>query len=99
MKICKALVVSERRACTVLGQARKTQRHIPSTTDEETRLVARTIELATRYGRYPSMEGSKDNRYVKAGRVVSQSQEGGKNLEDGRVESTAEAAKEESPMA
>ena len=52
MKVCKALAVSERRACTVLGQARKTQRHILSTTDEEVRLVARIIELATRYGRY-----------------------------------------------
>jgi len=51
-QICKAFAVSERRACTVLGQARKTQRRIPSTTDEEARLVARTIELATRYGRY-----------------------------------------------
>ena len=52
MKVCKALAVSERRACTVLGQARKTQRHIPSTTGEEVRLAARIIELATRYGRY-----------------------------------------------
>ena len=51
-QVCKALAVSERRACTVLGQARKTQRRISSTTDEEASLVARTIELATRYGRY-----------------------------------------------
>ena len=52
IQICKALAVSERRACTVLGQARKTQRRIPSTMDEEARLTARIIELATRYGRY-----------------------------------------------
>jgi len=52
MKVCQALAVSERRACSVLGQARKTQRRIPSTTDEEARLIARIIELATRYGRY-----------------------------------------------
>jgi len=51
-QVCKVLVVSERRACTVLGQARKTQRRIPSTADEEARLVDRIIELATRYGRY-----------------------------------------------
>jgi len=51
-KVCKALAVAERRACIVLGQARKTQRRIPSTTDEEAKLVARIIELATRYGRY-----------------------------------------------
>ena len=44
--------VSERRACRVLGQARSTQRrerHIP---DDEARLVAEMVELATHYGRY-----------------------------------------------
>ena len=44
--------VSERRACQVLGQARSTQRrerHIP---DDEARLVAEMVELATHYGRY-----------------------------------------------
>ena len=48
----KKLGVSERRACAVLGQARKTQRRISLTTDEEARLVARITELATQYGRY-----------------------------------------------
>jgi putative transposase len=48
----KKLGVSERRACAALGQARKTQRCISLTTDEETRLVARITELATQYGRY-----------------------------------------------
>jgi len=48
----KKLGVSERRACAVLGQARKTQRCISLTTDEEIRLVARITELATQYGRY-----------------------------------------------
>ena len=46
------LGVSERRACTVVGQVRKTQRRTPWVTDEEARLVARLIELATQYGRY-----------------------------------------------
>jgi putative transposase len=46
------LGVSERRACTALGQARKTQRRVPHITNEEARLVERTIELATQYGRY-----------------------------------------------
>ena len=44
--------VSERRACQVLGQGRSTQRrerHIP---DDEARLVAEMVELATHYGRY-----------------------------------------------
>ena len=52
MDICQTMEVSERRACAVLGQARKTQRCISLTTDEEIRLVARITELATQYGRY-----------------------------------------------
>jgi len=48
----KKVGVSERRACVILGQARRTQRRIPHTTDEGARLVARIIELATQYGRY-----------------------------------------------
>ena len=46
------LGVSQRRACIVLNQVRKTQRCIPHIKDEETRLVERIIELATQYGRY-----------------------------------------------
>ncbi len=52
MKVCKTLAVSERRACTVLNQARKTQRRMLRIKDEEERLVERIIELATKYGRY-----------------------------------------------
>ncbi len=52
MKVQKKLGVLQRRACKILGQARKTQRRIPRITDEEARLVERTIELATQYGRY-----------------------------------------------
>ena len=51
-KACKSLLVSERRACRVLGQARTTQRHSPHTKDEEEKLVACIIKLVTRYGRY-----------------------------------------------
>ena len=36
----------------MFGQARKTQRRAPRITDEEERLRARIIELATLYGRY-----------------------------------------------
>jgi len=50
--ISQELDVSERRACSVLGQARSTQRHHPEVTEEGERLVARIIELATHYGRY-----------------------------------------------
>ena len=46
------LGVSERRACRVLGHARSTHRHRPLVPDDEPRLVARIIELATAYGRY-----------------------------------------------
>ena len=46
------LCVSERRACRVLCQTRTTQRHPPARADDEPRLVARLIELATQYGRY-----------------------------------------------
>ena len=46
------LGVSERRACRVLGQPRSTQRHRPGVPDDESRVVARLIELATQDGRY-----------------------------------------------
>jgi transposase InsO family protein len=46
------LGVSQRRACTVLGQVRKTQRRTPYTKDEEVRLMEPIIALATHYGRY-----------------------------------------------
>ena len=52
VQICKILAVSERRACLVLGQFRSTQRHIPPANGEQEKLTARTIELATQYGRY-----------------------------------------------
>ena len=44
--------VSQRRACQVLGQPRSTQRRAPAVPDDEPRLVARMIELASEYGRY-----------------------------------------------
>lgn len=46
------LGVSQRRACTVLGQVRSTQRRELRVTDFEKRLEARVIELASLYGRY-----------------------------------------------
>ena len=46
------LGVSERRACRVVAQPRSTQRHRRQVPDDESRLVARLIELATQYGRY-----------------------------------------------
>jgi transposase InsO family protein len=48
----KRFGVSERRACRVLGQARSTQRHTPRVREDESRLVARIVELAREYGRY-----------------------------------------------
>ncbi len=52
MGVQRKLGVSERRACKVLKQVRKTQRRTPGVTDEEERLRAQIIELATKYGRY-----------------------------------------------
>jgi putative transposase len=44
--------VSERRACRVLEQVRKTQRHVIEVKDDEEMLTERIIQLATQYGRY-----------------------------------------------
>ena len=46
------LPVSERRACTVIGQARATQRRRPEVRDDEAALTSAIERLATRYGRY-----------------------------------------------
>ncbi len=48
----KALSVSERRACKVLGQPLSTQRYIQKIPVDEEKLVSRIIDLATQYGRY-----------------------------------------------
>jgi putative transposase len=45
-------VVSERRACRVLGQVRSTQRRERYPPDDEPRLLRRIVELAMEYGRY-----------------------------------------------
>lgn len=52
VRICELLHISQRRACQVLGQARSTQRHVPHSNTEESRLTKDIISLATRYGRY-----------------------------------------------
>lgn len=52
MSVCQTLAVSERRACQVLEQVRTTQRLTPRVSDEEEQLVSRTVELATKHGRY-----------------------------------------------
>jgi transposase InsO family protein len=51
-EVRRELGASERRTCTVLGQARTTQRHEREMSDEEVRLTGRIIELACAYGRY-----------------------------------------------
>lgn len=45
-------VVSERRACKVLGQPRTTHRHPRKIPNQERRLVKRIVALATQFGRY-----------------------------------------------
>ncbi len=48
----KALDVSERRACRVVGQPRTTHRYNKRPVDDEDFLTKRIIELASKYGRY-----------------------------------------------
>ena len=48
----KTLAVSERRACRVLGQVRRTQRYTPRMADDEVLLTTSTVSLASAYGRY-----------------------------------------------
>jgi putative transposase len=48
----RTLKVSERRACTALGQHRSTQRKLPRGREDEEALTADLIELARQYGRY-----------------------------------------------
>jgi len=61
-QVRRALPVSERRTCKVLGQHRSTQRHPPRDDANEQRLTADIIALAKDYGRYgyqPSPSGSR----------------------------------------
>lgn len=51
-RVLISLKISERRACKVLSQARSTQRHKESITDDEAQVTARITELASKYGRY-----------------------------------------------
>ena len=46
------LVVSERRACEVVGQPRGTQRYTPREPDDERALVKRMRELSAAHPRY-----------------------------------------------
>ena len=46
------LIVSERRACCVLEQVRRTQRYTPRVPDDEELLTRSIVSLASEYGRY-----------------------------------------------
>lgn len=50
--VAEQLGVRERRACTVLGQARPTQRHERGVPDDEAQLTEDIVGLAMKYGRY-----------------------------------------------
>lgn len=52
LQVRRALPVSERRTCRVLGQHRSTQRHPPGDDADEQRLTADIVALARDYGRY-----------------------------------------------
>jgi putative transposase len=68
------LMVSERRACQVLGQHRSTQRHHPTGRADEELLVADMIELARQYGRYGYR------------RIAALLRDAGWRVSDGRIE-------------
>ncbi len=51
-QVRQALGVSQRRACSVIGQPRSTQRRVPKIPDDEEQLTAAIIDLARQYGRY-----------------------------------------------
>ena len=51
-RVCELFRVSERRVCRIVRQARSTQRYQPRCRDDEERLTARVVELASLYGRY-----------------------------------------------
>ena len=51
-QVRQALGVSQRRACSVIGQPRSTQRRAPKIPDDEVQLTAAIIDLARQYGRY-----------------------------------------------
>ena len=48
----ETLAVSERRACRVLGQVKRTQRYTPRMGDDEVLLTTTIVSLARHYGRY-----------------------------------------------
>ena len=48
----ETLTVSERRACRVLGQVRRTQRYTSRPGDDEVLLTTNIVSLAGHYGRY-----------------------------------------------
>ncbi len=51
-EVCQKLLVSERRACKILDQARTTQRHQIMPPSDEAALTGDITTLATKYGRY-----------------------------------------------
>ena len=77
----------------MLGQARKTQRRTQHITDEEERLRARIIELATQYGRYG---------YRRITALLNQNPKEypvNHDLEDGRLKGTQEATETKKAVA
>ncbi len=52
MHVRDVLAVSERRACRVLGQVRRTQRYTSRQGEDEVLLTTNIVSLASPYGRY-----------------------------------------------
>ena len=95
--VCHQLAVSERRACKVLGQDRKTQRRIKLSPSYEKELTADIIDLAGKYGRYgyrriTALLNNKDG-------LACESQASSEDLEKRMAQSPQETAKTQPFMA
>ena len=87
--MCEILTVSERRACRVLGQVRRTQRYASILSDDEAVLVAHVLSLATEYGRYGYR---RITALLRADGWPVNHKVGGADLAAGRVESASPSA-------
>jgi hypothetical protein len=86
-------VVTERRACRALGQARNTQRRRASVADDEPQFVKRIVWMASECGRYVYR---RITALLRAERLVGKPQAGGADPATGGAEcarETADAAK------
>jgi hypothetical protein len=86
----QTLNVSQRRACRVLSQPRRTRRYEPRRGGDEGKLVRRMLEWVRAHPRY----GSSDPGVAASGGLASEPQADLAAVEAGRPEGAAEKAQE-----